>query len=479
MKIVQTLWTGRKDLLRDEFGWIAPECHLISWALSCLKLREFYDNVVLYTDSQGKRILGDYLHLPYTKIEVVYDNLKCREAHWAYPKIVTYSLQDEPFLHVDGDVILSRPIDKNIIGAELIAQNKEIISDYYKNMVNDIMRRRTILPSYLKKDIENGSFGSYNAGLLGGSDINYIKKYCEEANKIINDNGMNDPTESNMAVNNNILFEQILFYSMVKNDKREVKTVIEHDVQDNGYSYKEFADFYLYGEYPLIHMLGGHKRNYKVCELMKKMLLKISPDLIKEINMLFKCKHIRLESKNNELSDMSIQMCVGKYLDELKQKVIKWKNIPHDLLFENEKRSSLYLDFMIDKDKYYNDYIFKCNSYIEIFLIPKEWPEEAKILIRDRIDRKKSLKPLNIAIIPLLYGNKGYSEILINDLQYNIISLSKKGVSYEDLFKYLKSCFTPEVVISDEKLRDLIKTEIEYLAYNKLLFVFRDHHMRS
>lgn len=75
-----------KDLLKDGFGWIDSEHHLTAWALSCIKLREFYDDVVLYTDSQGKKILGDCLHLPYTEIKVVYDNLKCRQAHWAYPK---------------------------------------------------------------------------------------------------------------------------------------------------------------------------------------------------------------------------------------------------------------------------------------------------------------------------------------------------------------------------------------------------------
>ena len=35
----------------------------MSWALSCLSLREHYDEVALYTDSEGKRILIDELHL--------------------------------------------------------------------------------------------------------------------------------------------------------------------------------------------------------------------------------------------------------------------------------------------------------------------------------------------------------------------------------------------------------------------------------
>ena len=57
MRIVQTFWSGGKSLLQDGFGWLHPEYNLKSWALSCLSLREHYDEVALYTDSEGKRIL--------------------------------------------------------------------------------------------------------------------------------------------------------------------------------------------------------------------------------------------------------------------------------------------------------------------------------------------------------------------------------------------------------------------------------------
>lgn len=475
MKITQTLWTGQKDLLKDGFGWIDSEHHLTAWALSCIKLREFYDDVVLYTDSQGKKILGDCLHLPYTEIKVVYDKLKCRQAHWAYPKIMTYSLQDGPFLHVDGDVILTHPISEDIMEAGLIAQNKEIISDYYTGMVNDIVKRGTVFPSYLKKDIDEKTFGSYNAGVIGGSDIDFIKRYCNEADKIIRDNGMNDPASPNMAVNNNILFEQMLFYSLVKHENKDVRTVVNHDVQDNGYSYHEFADFYQQDKHPLIHMLGGHKRNRKVCELMRRMLFKLSPKTAGNISMLFRDNHVRLVSDTGKEPDLSIQMCVGMYLDHLKDTTAKWNDIPHDRLFENERQSSSYLDFIIGENHNREEYVFKRNPYTDIFLIPEDWQEEAKILVRDRIDRKKSMKPLNVALIPLLYGNKGYSEVLINDVQYNILLLSEKETGYDDLFEGIKSCLSDDVVIDDRQLHDLIKVESEYLAYNKLLFIYQSH----
>ena len=77
MRIVQTFWSGGKSLLQDGFGWLHPEYNLMSWALSCLSLREHYDEVALYTDSEGKRILIDELHLPYTEVNVVFDDFPC------------------------------------------------------------------------------------------------------------------------------------------------------------------------------------------------------------------------------------------------------------------------------------------------------------------------------------------------------------------------------------------------------------------
>ena len=53
-----------QDPLKHTFGWLHPEYNLMSWALSCLSLREHYDEVALYTDSEGKRILIDKLRFP-------------------------------------------------------------------------------------------------------------------------------------------------------------------------------------------------------------------------------------------------------------------------------------------------------------------------------------------------------------------------------------------------------------------------------
>ena len=108
MHLIQTLYIdSTKEPLRDSFGWVAPEYHLMGWALSCLQLHKLYSHITLFANSQAARLLVDTLQLPYTEINLAHDQLTLLHPDlWALPKIYTYSLQDQPFLHIDGDVFL-------------------------------------------------------------------------------------------------------------------------------------------------------------------------------------------------------------------------------------------------------------------------------------------------------------------------------------------------------------------------------------
>ena len=189
-KTVQTLWTGRKSLVRDSFGWLEPQYHLMAWALSCLMLRESYDDVELYTDSEGAAVLIDRLRLPYTQVRVCYDRLDIPEPHWAYAKMLTYSVQDAPFIHVDGDIFVPRRLAADIGSCGLIAQNEEVGTAYYKNIMDGLNTRDMVMPRCLHEELARQSIGSYNAGVLGGSDTGFIQRYCDEAFRIIRDNGL-------------------------------------------------------------------------------------------------------------------------------------------------------------------------------------------------------------------------------------------------------------------------------------------------
>lgn len=69
MRIIQSAWScDQENILNSNFGWLAPEYNLVSWTLSCLQLRQFYPDVVLYCDSIYKELLIDQLQLPYNEV---------------------------------------------------------------------------------------------------------------------------------------------------------------------------------------------------------------------------------------------------------------------------------------------------------------------------------------------------------------------------------------------------------------------------
>lgn len=121
MKIIQTFWSGGGNPLEKSYGWPLPEYNMMSWTLSCLSLRRFYDDVELYTDREGYELLVVRLKLPYTRVYVVYDETLCRPMYWAYAKIKTYSLQSEQFLHVDGDIYITNTL-QNLLQKKYIMQ---------------------------------------------------------------------------------------------------------------------------------------------------------------------------------------------------------------------------------------------------------------------------------------------------------------------------------------------------------------------
>ena len=51
-RIVQSYWSKAYQNTPNS-GWAFRESHYMSWELSCLQLKQFYDEIELVTDSEG------------------------------------------------------------------------------------------------------------------------------------------------------------------------------------------------------------------------------------------------------------------------------------------------------------------------------------------------------------------------------------------------------------------------------------------
>ena len=113
MKIIQSFWSGNKNDLNFNYGWLSSKCNYLSWILSSNQLSKYYDEVELFTDKIGYSILIENLKLPYTKVHVILEELNEYDGKlWALAKIKAYGVMSVPFLHVDGDVYIFEEFDK-------------------------------------------------------------------------------------------------------------------------------------------------------------------------------------------------------------------------------------------------------------------------------------------------------------------------------------------------------------------------------
>jgi hypothetical protein len=94
---------------------------------SAEKAVEHYGAVHLVTDSQGARWLDRRLRVPYATIDTGLDAISPSvPGHfWSYGKLAAYSLQREPFLHIDHDVFLLRRLPPRLLESEMFAHSIE------------------------------------------------------------------------------------------------------------------------------------------------------------------------------------------------------------------------------------------------------------------------------------------------------------------------------------------------------------------
>lgn len=419
MKIVQTFWSGAHNPLEHSYGWLHAEYNLMSWTLSCLSLRKHYDRVELYTDRRGYEVLIEKLHLPYTQVHVVYDDNLCLPQHWAYAKIKTYSLQDEPFLHVDGDMYFPSPIPQNVLCAPLIAQNREIGTAYYQGMLNRVLAHpEFILPDFIKETQANGTMASYNMGIFGGSDLDFIQRYCQKVFDFFDANHMNDASVEYSNEECNVFFEQIFLATMADKENKDVKGLIPSSIIDNGYKSRDFACLKFYEKRHFFHVLGGMKHGKDIIAQLAKALARLYPEQYITIIRLFpkmKWLQIASDAPYDELF---------QYRKWVLETLNKWGKYDYTKeIVTNEIIASYHaVNF---PDNIEDNLLLTLASHLNVFTIPAGWGKKELNILRTKYN-KESFYPLNgIALLPASHWI-GYEEFPLTLMDMDVLSFIGK-----------------------------------------------------
>ncbi len=99
---------------------------MFAWGLSLHLARKHYPETMLVTDTAGKELLVDRLGLEFREVSTELDRLRDVDpGWWALGKLVAYSIQNEPFVHLDTDVFLWRPLPAWLTSAPVFVQCPE------------------------------------------------------------------------------------------------------------------------------------------------------------------------------------------------------------------------------------------------------------------------------------------------------------------------------------------------------------------
>jgi hypothetical protein len=183
MRAVWSFWSV-PFLARRSITWCTPLHHLLAWGLSLRLARQHYPETMLVTDRAGKKLLVEQLGLPFVHVSTDLEQLADVDpGWWALGKFIAYSLQDRPFVHVDTDVFLWKPLPIAVAQSPIFTQCPEFYANESKPSVRAIeqafTQQNTQLPVEWKWARARGQryFREENCGILGGTHVDFIRHY--------------------------------------------------------------------------------------------------------------------------------------------------------------------------------------------------------------------------------------------------------------------------------------------------------------
>ncbi|MEL6538846.1 MAG: DUF6734 family protein [Bacteroidota bacterium] len=291
LKIVHSYWT--KPNLKDgdtntwdrkAGGWVDKKFNYMSWALSCLQFREYYDQVELVTDQAGAALLIDKLGLPYTRVQVILDELNDYHPDlWAMGKLLAYRAQEEPFIHADGDIFVWGAFGQRIEEASLVAQHLEDDYPFYRDVLAEIDEHFDYVPEVIAQRWQQGHIKASNAGVFGGNQLEFFQDYTAEALKFI-DRNLEHVGKVTTGLFN-CIYEQFLFHAMA--EQQDIP--VQYYTKNIDHQFKGLVQFDgVPTKTKYIHPVGFYKKFSKIGNHLAYRLRKDHPEYYFRIMNLIK-----------------------------------------------------------------------------------------------------------------------------------------------------------------------------------------------
>jgi hypothetical protein len=204
---------------------------IFTTALSLLCASRHFKEVQFISSDWGVEMISQ-LGIPKAKYSNKLNELKSvpRE-FWAYGKLLAYCEQKEPFVHVDNDVLMWRPLRDDILNADLCFQSYEPFNQegyHYYNMLRKCWQRAPVKPKDIK---DNPVYDyAYNCGICGGNDLSIFEEWRRNSAEYIfapENQRMFFEEEKEMLIHQNLFHEQYFLACLIKkhNMRNRVKVI--------------------------------------------------------------------------------------------------------------------------------------------------------------------------------------------------------------------------------------------------------------
>lgn len=191
MRAVWTFWT-LPYRTNTRSPWRSSRHHLFSWILSVCTASPHFAETALYTDDEGAALLIDGLQLPFRHVSTTLNQLEQQDPDWwMLGKLHTYRQQTEPFVHLDSDVYLWKPLPERLLSAPVLAQSPEdgqSMPWYDASFCESAIRSKGdgLIPiEWCWYRTRGSSQQAACCGIVGGNDVEFLRNYSSTVIRVL------------------------------------------------------------------------------------------------------------------------------------------------------------------------------------------------------------------------------------------------------------------------------------------------------
>lgn len=242
-KYIWTLWT---------IPWGPfPVWKLMCYALSIELVKRITGDILIYTDKRGANLLKKYkIDVPYRVIDFNIKNTEIPKFSGA--KLLTMSLQEEPFVHLDHDVFLFNEQQEDP-SADITVQSIEtglLFYRVYSSGYSLLKRQGVKVPEAMDLCAQNNDYSAYNCGYVSANNLDVVQEWCKIGIEMSN---------SYIPVNrsDNCIPEQYLLYVLAQYKQYNIKCLFSDPVFNQDESVN--AGY--------VHLMNSKKTHYQYLTL--------------------------------------------------------------------------------------------------------------------------------------------------------------------------------------------------------------------